>query len=135
MIFFHCLKIVIFFVLGFALRPSSISRRMDSERELMRFSKRKSSIRFKRSSSNVIKIFCFSVGMTIYTIYFILLQYKIYLDYLIYPLYIEYAFSETRRHYKRITSNQESLKILLTVTLRAASMSRRKSYRVYFMGV
>ena len=56
-----------FFVFGFddseTFSPSSISRLIASERELTRFSKRKSSMRVNSVSSRVINIFGFSVGM------------------------------------------------------------------------
>lgn len=47
------------------LSPSSMRRRIASERELIRFPKRKSSIRVKRLSSIVIRILGFSVGIVI----------------------------------------------------------------------
>lgn len=57
------MKNYFFFALAFTLRPASISRRIVSERVLIRFSKRKSSIRFRRSFSMTKMILGFSVGM------------------------------------------------------------------------
>lgn len=52
-----------FLAFSYFLRASIKSRRMASERELIRFSKRKSSIRVKILSSRVIRILGLSVGI------------------------------------------------------------------------
>ena len=63
-----------FFALGFTLRPASISWRTASERELIRLSKRKSSIRFKRSSSITKRIFGLLLGMILFNIFEVYMQ-------------------------------------------------------------